>query len=150
LSLSVREARLQDVERAAPLFDAYRNFYGQAPDLPRARDWLQQRLAGGEATLLLAESESELLGFALLYPMWSSVSTAPILVLNDLFVAPQARRRGAARALLAAAAAHGRARGALRLVLETAADNHGAQALYRATGWTADATQWFHLALVER
>ena len=147
MTVSVRTAGEGDVDRAAPLFDAYRQFYGQPSDVPRARDWLVQRLSRGEATLLLAERDGHAVGFTLLYPMWSSVSTGPLLVLNDLYVDAAARRHGVGRALLDAAAAHGRAQGVLRLVLETARDNTAAQALYVRAGWTQDETQWFHLPL---
>lgn len=147
MSLTVRIMTLADLDRIAPLFDTYRIFYGQCSDVVRARDWLQQRLSRNEATVLLAERGGVAVGFALLYPTWSSVSTAPVLVLNDLYVDASARRGGVALALLRAAAEYGRSRGAVRLSLETARDNHAAQALYRHAGWSADATQWFHLPL---
>lgn len=147
MNFNVRVAGLSDVERAAPLFDAYRGFYGQTSDLGRARAWLTERLTRGEATLLLARAGDAAVGFSLLYPSWSSVSTGPVLLLNDLFVLETARRAGVALALLQAAAEHGRAHGALRLVLETARDNHAAQALYRRAGWIEEQTQWFHLPL---
>lgn len=150
MSVAVRQAGLADVARAAPLFDAYRRFYGQPSDLARARDWLEQRLQRQEATLLLAERDGRALGFTLLYPGWSSVSTGRVLILNDLYVDASARRAGVAAALLRAAAQAGRDQGARRLVLETAQDNLAAQALYRSEGWTADATQWFHLPLDPR
>jgi hypothetical protein len=35
--LVVEPAHISDVELVAPLFDAYRQFYGAAPDLPAAR-----------------------------------------------------------------------------------------------------------------
>jgi ribosomal-protein-alanine N-acetyltransferase len=52
-----------------------------------------------------------------------------------LAVAPEARRRGRARALLKAAQAHAAAGGARRLVLEVAEDNAPARALYAAAGF---------------
>lgn len=52
-------------------------------------------------------------------------------------VAPPARRRGLARALLAAALAAARARGAETVFLEVEADNAAAIALYRAAGFIA-------------
>jgi ribosomal protein S18 acetylase RimI-like enzyme len=135
-AVHVRRAALADVERAAPLFDAYRQFYGQPADLARARAFLHDRLAGDQSTLLLAEDDAgRVLGFTQLYPLFSSIRTARVLLLNDLFVTADARRLGVARALLDAAAAHGRVVGAVRLDLETLPDNHPAQALYRAAGW---------------
>jgi ribosomal protein S18 acetylase RimI-like enzyme len=61
-----------------------------------------------------------------------------ILILNDLFVAPDARRRKVARKLLDAAAQFGREAGAVRLVLSTALDNVPAQTLYESAGWHRD------------
>ena len=73
-----------------------------------------------------------------LFPSFTSVGTARLFVLNDLFVAPAARGRGVGSALLDAAAAHARAAGAVRLVLQTATDNSPAQRLYERRGWTRD------------
>lgn len=154
MTTTVRRATIADLDALAPLFDAYRRFYGQPGDLPRARDFLAARMddpgAGGpDAIVFLATVDGAPAGFTLLYPMWSSVATARILVLNDLFVAESARRRGVAQALLGAARDFGRAHGALRLVLETTRDNVVAQALYHRAGWQAEATQWFQLPLPE-
>ena len=71
-----------------------------------------------------------------------------IFILNDLFVAPEARRTGAGRALLQAAEAHARAAGAVRLTLSTAIDNESAQQLYEANGYQRDRSfQQYHLQL---
>jgi len=56
-------------------------------------------------------------------------------LLNDVYVAPSARRQGVAAALLTAAAEHARALGAASLSLSTALDNAPAQALYESLGW---------------
>jgi GNAT superfamily N-acetyltransferase len=79
--------------------------------------------------------------------MFSSVRTARLWILNDLFVADDARRCGVARALLDAAAQFARDDGAAGLMLETGRDNAAARALYRAAGWQEDASQWYSLPL---
>ena len=146
-AFAIRRATDADIARVAPLFDAYRSFYGQAPDPARADAFLRERLARGESALLLAERDGEALGFTQLYPMFSSVRTARLWLLNDLFVADSARRQGVARGLLDAAAAFAREQGAAGLMLETGRDNHPARALYRAAGWNEDASQWYSLHL---
>lgn len=55
--------------------------------------------------------------------------------LLTLAVAPDARRRGVGRALLAAFEARALASGAGEAVLEVAASNAPARALYRTAGW---------------
>ena len=52
-----------------------------------------------------------------------------------LAVAPAARRKGLARALVRSAAAHAAHRGALSLFLEVGVRNDAAQALYRGLGF---------------
>ena len=135
-----------DLDALAVLFDAYRQFYGQPSDVPRARDWLRSRLRVGESVVLLARRGGAMLGFVQLYPMFSSVRTARTWILNDLFVLPATRRQGVARALLDAAAQFAREDGAAAIVLETTRDNDAARATYRAAGWREDATQWYSLS----
>ena len=134
-ALRVRQAGLADVARLAPLFDAYRGFYGQASDLALAASFLRERLAQGEAFVLVAERGADAVGFVQLYPLFSSVRARRILVLNDLYVVEAARRGGVAEALLREAEAYAREAGALRLVLETGEDNRVAQRLYEKLGW---------------
>ena len=145
--MQIRRASADDIARVAPLFDAYRSFYGQPSDIARADAFLRERHDRGESALLLAERDGGVVGFTHLYPLFSSVRTARVWLLNDLFVADAARRQGVARALLDGAAAFAREQGAAGLMLETTRDNAPARALYRAAGWNEDATQWYSLAL---
>jgi len=147
MSVSIRRADARDVDAVAPMFDSYRQFYSQPADLSRARDFLQRRMAHRESVLWVAERDGVVVGFAHLFPMFSSVRTARIWVLNDLYVAAHARRGGVARSLLDQAARFAREDGAARIVLETARDNTAARALYRAAGWVEDDSQWYGLSL---
>jgi ribosomal protein S18 acetylase RimI-like enzyme len=135
--IDVRRATLADLDALVPLFDGYRQFYRQASDLEAARQFLSERLLNDESTLFLARGAAAVpLGFTQLFPSFSSVSMARSFVLNDLFVAPEARRAGVARALLGAAVAFCKARGAVRLSLSTEVSNTSAQAVYVASGWS--------------
>src|SRR5581483_8937251 len=101
MSAKVIQAGVEDVGRLAPLFDAYRQFYRQPPDLDGAREFLTERLTRKESVVFLAVAEGArepaALGFVQLYPSFSSVKMRRIWVLNDLFVAREARRHGVAR-----------------------------------------------------
>ena len=139
MSVFTRRAGADDLDLVTPLFDGYRRFYGQASDPDLARDFLNQRLSRNESTLFLAQDErGEALGFAQLYPSFSSVRAQRIFILNDLFVTPSARGRGVGRSLLQAAAVFGKSQNAVRLSLSTAIDNKTAQRLYEANGWKRD------------
>lgn len=145
--ITVRRAQLADVGIVAPLFDAYRQFYGKPSDPDLAARFLTERLANGESVVYVAETrDGEAVGFTQLYPSFSSVSAARIYTLNDLFVAPSARRANVGRALLHAAGEFARGKGALRLALSTAKSNEKAQMLYESEGWVRD-EQFYHYAL---
>ncbi|MDP6442590.1 MAG: GNAT family N-acetyltransferase [Pirellulaceae bacterium] len=143
-SISVVRATGDDVGVAAPLFDAYRQFYGQAPDLAAAAEFLAARMSRAESALFLAVRNGAAIGFTQLYPSFSSVSMRSVWVLNDLFVAAEARQAGAAQCLLQAATEFARQQGAIRLALATAADNTPAQSLYEKLGWRRDDAFWHY------
>lgn len=146
--MQLRRATVKDVDAIAPLFDRYRQFYEQTPDAAKAREFIQARLSADESVIFIAEDQGQVLGFTQLFPSFSSVGAARAWILNDLYVLPEARRQGVARALLDAAADFGRSTGAARLELETDHDNRSAQALYRHMGWEVyDGTMRFRLGL---
>ncbi len=134
--VTVRHATIFDLDMVAPLFDAYRQFYRKPADLALARKFLLERFQNGESVVFVAiGAGGGALGFVQLFPSFSSGAAARILILNDLFVAPDARRVGVGRLLLRAAANFGKAAGAVRLTLSTEMTNKNAQALYEAEGW---------------
>jgi ribosomal protein S18 acetylase RimI-like enzyme len=133
-------ATLDDLDALATLFDGYRVFYKQASDPALARAFIEERLQHDESVIFIARDggNREALGFTQLYPMFSSVSARRIWVLNDLFVAPAARKCGVAHALMDCARDFAMRAGALRLILETAENNHAAQALYESLGYVRE------------
>jgi ribosomal protein S18 acetylase RimI-like enzyme len=136
---TVRRATLDDLDQLVPLFDGYRQFYGEVSDLLLARQFLEDRMSRGESVVLITEGpDAAAIGFAQLFPSFCSVRVAPIYILNDLFVSLEARRRGVGTLLLRTAAETCRAAGAVRLELSTAITNVSAQRLYKALGWKRD------------
>jgi ribosomal protein S18 acetylase RimI-like enzyme len=138
-TVATRTATLADLPVIAPLFDAYRQFYDQAPDLALATRFIQDRIQNDESVILLAVStDGQTIGFCQLYPTFCSVEARPIYSLYDLFVTPAARRSGAGKALLQAAEALAASHGKARMELTTAKTNQPAQAAYEALGWLRD------------
>jgi GNAT superfamily N-acetyltransferase len=136
--IEVRQTTLADLDLVVPLFDAYRQFYHRPSDPESARRFLSDRLERSQSVILLALADGQPIGFSQLYPSFSSASMAPIFILNDLFVAPEARRSGAGAALLEAAADYARRSGATRMTLSTEVTNTTAQELYERRGWKRD------------
>ena len=146
-TFEVTRADAADVAAIAPLFDAYRQFYQRPADLPGAHQFLADRIAKNESVIFFCHAPNERtkpVAFTQLYPIFSSLSMARSWVLNDLFVAPEARSHGIARLLLSAADAHARSSGAIGIALETNRDNLAAQSLYDSFGYeVADETKHY-------
>jgi ribosomal protein S18 acetylase RimI-like enzyme len=134
--VTLRQATIFDLDLVAPLFDAYRQFYRRPPDLALAKTFLKERFQHSESIIIVAIGEGdEYLGFVQMFPSFSSGAAARILILNDLFVVPHARRQGIGTLLLRAAAEYGKAADVIRLTLSTEVTNQAAQSLYESEGW---------------
>ena len=78
-NILVQRATLADLDLIAPLFDAYRQFYQQAPDLALARAFLRKRLERDESVILLAlRPDRSAAGFTQLFPSFSSAKARRI------------------------------------------------------------------------
>ena len=138
-TVHTRIATLSDLNAVASLFDAYRQFYEQKPDLSLATEFIGHRIRNKDSVIILAETQGRgAIGFCQLYPSLCSVEAVAIYYLYDLYVLPEVRRTGTARKLLQAAEEHARLRGCARLELKTARTNAAAQSLYESLGWVRD------------
>lgn len=142
MAVKIIRASVADVNVIAPLFDRYRQFYGQESNLEGATKFLVERLTRQQSVVFFATEESVSrpngLGFVQLYPSFSSVQMKSIWILNDIFVAKDARRSGVGRLLMNAALSFAQSSGATRLVLSTAKDNVAARSLYFSLGYGLD------------
>jgi ribosomal protein S18 acetylase RimI-like enzyme len=87
--------------------------------------------------VFLAQVDDRFVGLAVCFEAFSTFRGRPLLNIHDLFVSVEYRRRGVARALLNAAAAHAANRGCCKLTLEVREDNASALRLYTGSGFQA-------------
>jgi GNAT superfamily N-acetyltransferase len=130
-----------DLPELLPLVRAYRNFYQVTPSDRELLELSRALLADPEREglqLLARDDAGRAVGFPTLYWSWQTLAAARVGVMNDLFVAAEARGMGVAEGLIAACVERGREHGATRLVWQTARDNHRAQAVYARVGATSD------------
>ena len=144
--MQIIRANLNHLEQVTALFDGYRVFYRKASDMSVAREFIRQRMVLQDSVILLATEGETGLGFVQLYPSFSSVSMRRIWILNDLYVHPDARKKGVGRFLLEQAKQFGIEHGALRLELSTEISNSSAQGLYESLGWQRDES-FYHYSL---
>jgi GNAT superfamily N-acetyltransferase len=146
--VDVSAVREEEFETLLPLIAAYQGFYEvEDVDPGRNRHFFQRFLAPSEDGRLLAARDGggTILGYACLYWHFSSLAAAETVLMNDLYVTPEARGRGVGRALIEASAAVARERGAAWLEWATAPDNHTAQRLYDSM--TSEKSTWLEYEL---
>jgi len=120
---------------AARLFDHYRVHYGWPAAAGNAAVWLGQQLGLGRLMAWTVSVDGALAGIVTVAPMPASLALGTAWLVRDLFVAPDFRRRGLARALLEHVINEASAAGAIRVSLQTEVDNAPALALYRSLGF---------------
>lgn len=101
----IRLARTSDVEALAGVFEEYRAFYRRASEPTAVKEFLAQRLANNDSTIIVAidADSDEPAGFIQLYPAYSATRLKPSWILTDIYVATAHRGKGVARGLLQAA-----------------------------------------------
>jgi ribosomal protein S18 acetylase RimI-like enzyme len=142
----------EDLDELLPLLRGYCDFYEVSPsdeallavsraliaDPEREGVQLIARGAGGDAV-------NKAVGFATIYWTWQTLNAARLAVMNDLFIAREARGSGLAERLIAACRERAAEHGACELTWQTAKDNHRAQAVYDRVGGTR--SEWYDYSL---
>ncbi len=136
--IDIREAEKSDLTGLSKLFDEYRQFYRQKPDLQGAQAFISERLSRKDSFIFIAFPDEQPAGFVQLYPSFSSVAMQRIFILNDLYVNQKARGKGIATALIRKAEEFALEMGAVRLSLATEIANTPAQKLYEKLQWKKD------------
>lgn len=131
-TFAVRNARAEDRAAWESLWAGYLEFYNS--ELPRAvtdTTWSRFHDAREPMQCLVAEdADSSLLGFTNIVFHRGTWAVGDFCYLEDLFVAPAARNRGVARALIEAVYALADERGAERVYWLTHETNTTARILY--------------------
>jgi GNAT superfamily N-acetyltransferase len=137
-----------DLPELLPLMRGYCDFYEVAPSdedlLALSRTLIGDPDQGLQ--LLARDDDGRATGFATIFWTWSTLSAAGLGVMNDLFVAEDARGGGYADALIAACAERCRERGVTELAWQTAYTNLRAQAVYDRVGAKRD-ERWLDYSL---
>jgi ribosomal protein S18 acetylase RimI-like enzyme len=119
------------------LFNQYRIFYKQPPDIDLAKKFIDARLNNNESVIFvaLADNKSKPVGFTQLYPNYSSVRAIKNWTLNDLYVDSDYRKQGIGEKLIQKALEYAKHDNANFVELSTAVDNYTAQSVYEKIGF---------------
>lgn len=146
MDVRVRPAEAGDLAALYPLVAALAGDEGDSPPHPTAFARTFERslaaaapfrfvVAESRGPLALAGAAGQVVGCMSLHTHFSTWKGRPVVEVQDLYVVPDARRKGVASALLAHAEAHARRIEAARLDLQVLVDNPAARALYRRAGF---------------
>jgi len=148
VSIEITRVGEDDLADLLPLMRGYSDFYEVDPPdealLALSRALIDDPEHEG-VQFIARDTDRTALGFATVYWLWSTSRAARIGLMNDLFTAAEARRRGVGEALINACLELVRERGAAVLQWQTALDNHTAQALYERVGGIRE--QWYDFYL---
>ena len=146
--MEISVADESDLAELLPLMRAYCDFYDVAPSDEELLALSRALIADPEregVQLIARGDEGTAVGFASVFWSWTTTRAGRLAVMNDLYVAPEARGTGAADALIEACAERGREHGAVSLEWSTALDNHRAQKVYDRVG--GEASRWLDYSL---
>lgn len=134
--MKVREAKIEDVDAVAQLFDGYRVFYRKESDVDGAKAFLSERINNKESRIYVCEeSDGTFVGFTQLYPLFTSTRMKRAWLLNDLYVHPDHRGKGASKMLIQRGKELVRETGAFGMMLETEKSNDIGNKLYPSVGF---------------
>ncbi|MEV4345674.1 GNAT family N-acetyltransferase [Actinoplanes sp. NPDC049596] len=117
---------------AARVLDEYRQHYGANPAPEAVEAWLREQVESAKMKVWLADD-----AICTVAVVPAALTLRTVWLIRDLYVRPEARRQGRARALLAVVEQEARASGAHRLSLQTETTNARAIDLYATSGFRA-------------
>ncbi|WP_068984715.1 MULTISPECIES: GNAT family N-acetyltransferase [Lysinibacillus] len=128
--MEILQATMNELEELTVLFDEYRQFYGIESDVSSAKAFLQLRMALKESIIFVVVENGNIIGFAQLYPTFSSIALQRAYILNDIYVKEEARGQGVGKALMEKVFQYCEQQYARYVTLQTATDNVHARKLY--------------------
>jgi len=138
----------RDLPELLPLMRGYCDFYEVSPSDEQLLGLSRALIADPErdgVQLIARNDDGQAVGFATIYWSWATTIASRIGVMNDLFVAAEARGTGAAEDLIHACVEECRKHDAVELTWQTAPDNERAQRVYDRIG--GKRSQWVDYSL---
>ena len=134
----IKEATVKDSEKIGEVFDLYRQFYKKNPDKIISIEYIKQRLTNKESTIFFVEKDNVCIGIVQLYVTFDSLELSKKIILYDLFVRSEYRKKGIGAMLMNASKDFAKNNGITGIELSTAISNGTAQRLYESLGYERD------------
>ena len=93
MSKDIKQATADKAEIIGEVFNLYRIFYKQKSNVDVAIKYIRERLDQKESIIFYIEDGDKCLGFTQLYPTFDSVNVRKKIVLYDLFIREEYRKK---------------------------------------------------------
>ena len=134
----IKEATVEDSEIIGEVFDLYRQFYKKNPDKVISIEYIKQRLTNKESTIFFVEEDNVCIGIVQLYITFDSLELSKKIILYDLFVRSEYRKKGIGAMLMNVSKDFAENNNITGIELSTAISNGTAQRLYESLGYERD------------
>ena len=134
----IKEATVEDSKKVGETFDLYRQFYKKDPDKIASIEYIKQRLTNKESIIFFVEEDNVCIGIVQLYVTFDSLELGKKVVLYDLFVRSEHRKKGIGAMLMNVSKDFAENNNITGIELSTAISNGTAQRLYESLGYERD------------
>ena len=134
----IKKATVADSAKIGEVFDLYRQFYKKIPNKTLSIEYIKERLSNKESTIFFVEVNNICMGIVQLYITFDSLELAKKIVLYDLFVKSEYRKKGIGTMLMNTSKDFAEKNNISGIELSTAMTNSTAQSLYESLGYERD------------
>ena len=138
MKLKIIKAKKENIKEVGVLFDLYRQFYKYDPELKQSTKYIKERISKKESTIFLCYCNKEPAGFVQLYETFDSLNINKKLILYDLYVKKEFRKKGVGKSLMNIAKKFGYEKKIKIIELSTGVNNKKAQSLYESLEYKRD------------
>lgn len=136
--MKIIRAKNKHVDDVSVLFNLYRQFYKYKSDLKKSKRYISKRIFNEESVIFICFKDKNIVGFVQLYETFDSLNLNKKLVLYDLYVQSDYRKKGIARNLMNKSKDFAKKKNYGSIELSTATSNIKAQSLYESLDYIRD------------
>tara|TARA_Y100000590_G_scaffold255782_1_gene287248 strand:+ start:946 stop:1395 length:450 start_codon:yes stop_codon:yes gene_type:complete len=139
MDFRIIEASKDYIEQVGELFDQYRQFYKYDSNIIQSTNFIKSRIINNESKIFIAiNNNNQAIGFVQLYETFGSLDLGKIIILYDLYVKKEFRKKNIGRKLMISSHKYAKEIKAKRIQLSTAINNFIGQSLYESLGYVKD------------
>ena len=138
MKIKIIKAKKENYKEVGFLFDLYRQFYKYKSEIKKSTQYIKQRIFKKESTIFLCYCDKEPAGFVQLYKTFDSLNINKKLVLYDLYVMREFRKKGIGKMLMNKSKDFALKNKINLIELSTAINNKKAQSLYESLDYVQD------------